>query len=1350
MELAPGLMPTVGVARPWSDPLLPFLPMPPIPPVEPVVRTASAMRELRAELKLIQERIPEDTCHVDLVDCDLFEWEVSLAGPDGTPYRGGTFHFLLRFPADYPIRNPSIQCMTPMCAPLPQPPHPQRQNNYTGDRQAVDGRHRVGTRRSLQCEANHATQELGTPIGCRGQCLIGWVELGCHVVFSISSIAFCMSSCFLAYLLAPWELEPQFPDPDCATASMVKNMRRHLLQLFTVVLGCAWLSTLTWWDRLGRPGDGGEHSGFVAVRQLGQDVRNASLPCAQGNETHADEEHAVEHGQQMDDHEQDEDLAHIYGQTWERDCSEIVESKKDYVSYAQGKNCIQSCGNLFAVRQFDSRIARIQAAIQGAVGKLVFKIPYVPQFLTLIFYMCLVVIFLAFLLRLAFSVSNYLGEDSDSDAEAPASSALFIVFLLFTLLAVLALAWCTTVIAVVVMGISDARAEDLGDVLESYRWAEAWVQPLAWMKNDYVPVLTIFYPPCILGLVLFGVKASQWPNEGTDLAFEPSTERAYYAARLGWMPSTTPYWVGIAYVAASVVHGLLERPTEVTPGSVPDPRKKFMWMISHTVLALGILVMKMGTLLLDILPDMAQSIMFFCRGQPFFGAINLLGIGIQLVMMFLAAARGVGTLSSCLTAALLQSDAMANFRSSWAAGMVLHEFYEKSFREAFGETYLSMSISIAAIFTMKFQYASDLQLIILSVLMSLHSIKSGVAEAREIISAEHEVAVGGSKVRFRIIPLNDYYARESYSKRRSEMTVSILRVSDTIEDEDGCCKISKPDSDSWLYTLMELANPGLIQASFNKDFVFIYMFKAIFVSAFWVVLAVSHFAFQNPIFDFGIVWHEAIQAVQSDSKTIWWQGAIKIMLICSPGVALLFMCLAVCVLRLERVRWADELSRANTACEREYYELKQGVESACATLVGKGLIEAPDFKAHLGCRKDSGGASLTNLICLKLMDSIFGPPGRLSLLKVWISPVEIQRLLEALDFDETRGWYLTQSVKTASLELQEDWTLRHGADLLAGRAKGMYGKAISQHTKVRVLVSQLLHRHALKSICLVFEGSYVSPLEMNMRDRFRDTREDAPSASALAEHLLILSDILGADLSSPLLKSICGPHKEKLENIKTCFEDLEEYCRASLTLHTKFDKPDGTARAYQSLEDEELKANESEVSAQDLIHLLKEAVAAAPNLSDFAVAAAPKEAVASGGVAAAAEEEDKKAGRSDANDLGSDVVLELRNAGFTSECGGISFAIRSAVAEKGIVPLGMVPFLAAAVVVLTLHASIDTGPIVMLVGAVGMCLPGVCFGVVHASIYRVYIEYRAWADTPLSPASLLAPTTNMTARLYSE
>ncbi|CAE8642837.1 unnamed protein product, partial [Polarella glacialis] len=939
------------------------------------------------------------------------------------------------------------------------------------------------------------------------------------------------------------------------------TMRRHLLQLFSVVLGCALLSTLTWWDHEGRPGDGGEHSGFVAVRRLEQDRGIGSLGRAEkGNETHAKKEgQAVEKvGLQLDDHEQDHDLAYMYGQKWERDCSEIVESKKDSVSYAQGKNCIQSCGNLFAVRQFDSRIARIQAAIQGAVGKLVFKIPYVPQCLTLIFYMCLVIAFVAFLPWIA--NSDYVGES--------VNSALGVVFFLSTPLAAVALAWCTAVLAVVVMGISEARAEDLGDVLESYPWAEAWVQPVAWMKNDYLPVLMIFYPPCIFGLVLFGIKASQWNTDDTDsfigiasfvvmgcdgvvLATIPvhgiytfseylflagshgvvwSCTKAYYAARLGWMPSTTPYWAGVAYVAASVVHGLLEKPREVTPGRTPDPRNKFMMIIPHPTLALGSLVVKMGTLLLDILLDMAQSIMFFCRGQPFFGAINLLGIGIQLVMMFLAAARGVAS-DVTLTAALLQSDAMSNFRSSWAAGMVLHEFYEKSFREAFGETYLSMSISIAAIFTMKFQYASDLQLILLSVFMSLHSIKSGVAEAREIVSAENEVALGAREVHFRIIPLNDYYARESYSQRSSVMTVSILRVSEAIvgvttlavcaasssvkttyllaagfsfimcmpvyfwkygsticrtwmvafnsiyeklcegdpietivytiglltclcaallwtvllaitpvlmmpmllfwdssitiprakaedEEEDEASKISRRDSDEWVYTLMELANPGLIQAAFNKDFVLTYMSKAIFVSAFWVVLAVSHFAFQNPIFNFGLVWHEAIQAAHSDLRTTWWQGAIKLMLICSPGVALLFMCLAVCVLRLERVKWADELGRASEACEKEYFELRKAVEDACATLESKHIIKTPEFKGQLGMRKDSGGAALTSLICLKLMDSIFGAPDRLSLLKVWISPIEVQGLLDSLTSDEDKGWYLEQDVKTIFFDLK--------------------------------------------------------------------------------------------------------------------------------------------------------------------------------------------------------------------------------------------------------------------------------------------------------------------------------------------
>ncbi|CAJ1346405.1 unnamed protein product, partial [Effrenium voratum] len=72
------------------------------------------MEELKADLKLIREELPQGTCDVELVDSDLFQWEVSLAGPEGTPYKGGKFRFLLWFPLDFPHRTPRIKCLTPM------------------------------------------------------------------------------------------------------------------------------------------------------------------------------------------------------------------------------------------------------------------------------------------------------------------------------------------------------------------------------------------------------------------------------------------------------------------------------------------------------------------------------------------------------------------------------------------------------------------------------------------------------------------------------------------------------------------------------------------------------------------------------------------------------------------------------------------------------------------------------------------------------------------------------------------------------------------------------------------------------------------------------------------------------------------------------------------------------------------------------------------------------------------------------------------------------------------------------------------------------------------------------------
>eukprot|EP00434_Breviolum_minutum_P015468 symbB.v1.2.013626.t1/scaffold968.1/size148170/21 len=72
------------------------------------------MEVLKADLKLIEQELPQGTCQIDLVDSNLFHWEVALAGPEGTPYKGGIFRFWLWFPVEYPQQTPKLKCLTPM------------------------------------------------------------------------------------------------------------------------------------------------------------------------------------------------------------------------------------------------------------------------------------------------------------------------------------------------------------------------------------------------------------------------------------------------------------------------------------------------------------------------------------------------------------------------------------------------------------------------------------------------------------------------------------------------------------------------------------------------------------------------------------------------------------------------------------------------------------------------------------------------------------------------------------------------------------------------------------------------------------------------------------------------------------------------------------------------------------------------------------------------------------------------------------------------------------------------------------------------------------------------------------
>jgi ubiquitin-conjugating enzyme E2 D/E len=44
---------------------------------------------------------------------DVMQWKVTLPGPAGTPYEGGTFVLSITFPSDYPFKPPKVLFLTP-------------------------------------------------------------------------------------------------------------------------------------------------------------------------------------------------------------------------------------------------------------------------------------------------------------------------------------------------------------------------------------------------------------------------------------------------------------------------------------------------------------------------------------------------------------------------------------------------------------------------------------------------------------------------------------------------------------------------------------------------------------------------------------------------------------------------------------------------------------------------------------------------------------------------------------------------------------------------------------------------------------------------------------------------------------------------------------------------------------------------------------------------------------------------------------------------------------------------------------------------------------------------------------
>lgn len=79
------------------------------------MNTASG-RILTKQLHEIQKD-PQSPFSVGLIDDNIYHWQVTIMGPEKTPYEGGAFPAQLDFPEDYPQNPPKMKFICPMFHP---------------------------------------------------------------------------------------------------------------------------------------------------------------------------------------------------------------------------------------------------------------------------------------------------------------------------------------------------------------------------------------------------------------------------------------------------------------------------------------------------------------------------------------------------------------------------------------------------------------------------------------------------------------------------------------------------------------------------------------------------------------------------------------------------------------------------------------------------------------------------------------------------------------------------------------------------------------------------------------------------------------------------------------------------------------------------------------------------------------------------------------------------------------------------------------------------------------------------------------------------------------------------------